>query len=62
VRISSHAGNFFAVASSRSMIELGHKLLERTRKQLGRWKHRRYARRGHRFIPRVPREDLETES
>lgn len=43
VRISSHAGTFFAMGSSTSLIELAHQLLERTRRQLAKWKSRRFA-------------------
>ena len=63
VRISSHAGNFFAIASSDGLVDLGHKLTERTRKQLGRWKRQRFSRgnRRARFDTRRSRA-LEAES
>lgn len=43
VRISSHAGPFFVMASSDKLTELSHQLLERTRRQLDKWKTRRFS-------------------
>ena len=43
VRISSSAGPFFVMASSDKLTELAHQLLERTRRQLDKWKTRRFS-------------------
>ena len=48
VTISSHAGRFFAIGSSESLVELGHMLTARMRRQLDRWKSRRFKRRDRR--------------
>jgi hypothetical protein len=46
VTIHSHAGSFFATASHPALIELGHELLERTRRELDKWKSKRFRTRG----------------
>lgn len=42
IRISSHAGHFFVQATSSGVMDLTDQLLERARRQLERWKHRRF--------------------
>ncbi len=44
VRIKSRAGEFFASASARRVHDLGHKLIYRIRRQLGKWKSTRFTR------------------
>lgn len=43
IRVQSSHGRFFAVASASAIHELGQLLLSRIRKQLGRWKSRRFS-------------------
>lgn len=42
IKITSHAGEFFATATSRKVTELGRKLTQRIRRQLGKWKATRF--------------------
>lgn len=42
IHITSHAGEFFATATSKKMKVLGHKLTHQIRRQLGKWKATRF--------------------
>lgn len=42
VKITSHAGSFFAAAKGKRLTDVGRKLLQRIRKQLGKWKAKRF--------------------
>lgn len=44
IRISSQAGSFFAQASSSKLTGVAHRLLERMRRKLDKWKSRRFNR------------------
>lgn len=48
LRISSNAGPFFSVASGSQLTDVAHQLLERTRRQLDKWKSRRFMRKNGR--------------
>jgi hypothetical protein len=56
VRITSHAGSFNAIASGAGFIEVAHELFDRMRRQLEKWKDRRFdresIRRPQRLFPR----------
>jgi hypothetical protein len=43
IKITSHAGEFFAAATARRVTLLGHKLTQRIRRQLGKWKATRFS-------------------
>lgn len=47
VTIHSAAGKFFAVASGTRVKDVTHKLIEQIRRQLNRWKSRRFERRSY---------------
>lgn len=51
LRISSSAGSFFSIASEQTPLAVAHQLLDRVRRQLDKWKSRRFP---HETIRRTP--------
>jgi hypothetical protein len=62
VSISSHAGPFVTIAQAPSVVELAQLLVVRVRRQLERWKSKRFSPRAHRAAQKSEKRKLNSES